>query len=336
MSGKSSFTGAEWELISDAPQYVFAAIAAADGRPGLIRKRKEESAFFKAVSSYKSGNVLIRDVIADDKEADDKITKMSMEQAERALRKIGNILDAKADDDDADGLRQFLLDAGKSAASAAGEALFDRDKISDDEEEALNMIALALRATDADKRRRKAASDRAERVEAARKQREVQSKRKEAVAKRRAQAAAKKRQANLAKHRAEIAARRKAQAEEKKLADMRAKVESEVRAEAAKKKSAEDKRKAIRAASKARRANLKAQREKARKARIAAAAAAKSAAEAAKVQEVVYEVKPGDSLSKIALEVYGNASRWPEIFDANRDQVKQANLIRPGQKLRIP
>ncbi|MCB0212409.1 MAG: LysM peptidoglycan-binding domain-containing protein [Anaerolineae bacterium] len=50
----------------------------------------------------------------------------------------------------------------------------------------------------------------------------------------------------------------------------------------------------------------------------------------------IYEVKPGDSLSKIALEVYGNAGRWPEIFEANKDQIKNPNLIHPGQKLRIP
>ena len=50
----------------------------------------------------------------------------------------------------------------------------------------------------------------------------------------------------------------------------------------------------------------------------------------------VYVVKPGDSLSKIAKEVYGQAGRWKEIFEANKDQIKDPNLIRPGQELRIP
>lgn len=49
-----------------------------------------------------------------------------------------------------------------------------------------------------------------------------------------------------------------------------------------------------------------------------------------------YVVKPGDSLSKIAKAVYGNAMKYPEIFEANREVVKDPNLIYPGQKLRLP
>jgi nucleoid-associated protein YgaU len=50
----------------------------------------------------------------------------------------------------------------------------------------------------------------------------------------------------------------------------------------------------------------------------------------------IYVVQPGDSLSKIAKEVYGKAGRWKEIYEANKDQIKDPNLIRPGQELRIP
>ncbi len=57
---------------------------------------------------------------------------------------------------------------------------------------------------------------------------------------------------------------------------------------------------------------------------------------AAKAQTRVYVVKSGDSLSKIAKEVYGDANRWPEIFEANKDKIKDPNLIYPGQELRIP
>lgn len=52
--------------------------------------------------------------------------------------------------------------------------------------------------------------------------------------------------------------------------------------------------------------------------------------------ETSYTVKPGDSLSKIAKELWGDAKRWHEIFEANRDQIKDPNLIRVGQQLRIP
>jgi nucleoid-associated protein YgaU len=50
----------------------------------------------------------------------------------------------------------------------------------------------------------------------------------------------------------------------------------------------------------------------------------------------VYVVQGGDSLSKIAKKFYGDANSWKRIFDANRDVVKNADLIQPGWKLRIP
>lgn len=62
---------------------------------------------------------------------------------------------------------------------------------------------------------------------------------------------------------------------------------------------------------------------------------ASSTAPEAEVYES-YEVKPGDSLSKIAKRVYGNASDWKKIFEANRDLLKDPDKIFPGQKLKIP
>jgi nucleoid-associated protein YgaU len=50
----------------------------------------------------------------------------------------------------------------------------------------------------------------------------------------------------------------------------------------------------------------------------------------------VYEVVAGDSLSKIAKRFYGDAARYTKIFEANRDQLKDPNVIQPGQKLKIP
>ena len=49
-----------------------------------------------------------------------------------------------------------------------------------------------------------------------------------------------------------------------------------------------------------------------------------------------YVVKSGDTLSKIAKELYGDANRWREIFEANKDQIENPNLIRPGWELLIP
>jgi nucleoid-associated protein YgaU len=64
--------------------------------------------------------------------------------------------------------------------------------------------------------------------------------------------------------------------------------------------------------------------------------AAQEEAKSEKPEPRVYVVQPGDSLSKIAQEVYGQAGRWKEIFQANKDQIENPSLIRPGQKLRIP
>ena len=49
-----------------------------------------------------------------------------------------------------------------------------------------------------------------------------------------------------------------------------------------------------------------------------------------------YTVKPGDTLSKIAKEHLGDANAYTAIFEANRDQLKDPNLIKPGQVLKIP
>lgn len=49
-----------------------------------------------------------------------------------------------------------------------------------------------------------------------------------------------------------------------------------------------------------------------------------------------YTVKSGDSLSKIAKEYLGDAMAYPKIFEANREVIKDADLIYPGQKIRIP
>ena len=49
-----------------------------------------------------------------------------------------------------------------------------------------------------------------------------------------------------------------------------------------------------------------------------------------------YTVNKGDTLSQIAKEFYGSANRWHEIYDANRDQISNPDLIKPGQVLKIP
>ena len=55
-----------------------------------------------------------------------------------------------------------------------------------------------------------------------------------------------------------------------------------------------------------------------------------------KAKEVVYTVQAGDTLSKISKEFYGDAARFMTIFEANKDLLKDPDLIKPGQQLRIP
>jgi nucleoid-associated protein YgaU len=50
----------------------------------------------------------------------------------------------------------------------------------------------------------------------------------------------------------------------------------------------------------------------------------------------IYTVVSGDSLSKIAKREYGDMNKWKAIFEANRDIIKDPNLIYPGQKLKLP
>lgn len=49
-----------------------------------------------------------------------------------------------------------------------------------------------------------------------------------------------------------------------------------------------------------------------------------------------YEVKKGDTLSKIAKEFYGDMMKYPVIFEANKPMLTNPDLIYPGQVLRIP
>ncbi|HUG11637.1 MAG TPA: hypothetical protein VMM36_11515 [Opitutaceae bacterium] len=50
----------------------------------------------------------------------------------------------------------------------------------------------------------------------------------------------------------------------------------------------------------------------------------------------IHTVADGENLSVISKLYYGNAGRWVEIFNANRDILQNENSLVPGMKLRIP
>ncbi len=53
-------------------------------------------------------------------------------------------------------------------------------------------------------------------------------------------------------------------------------------------------------------------------------------------ESTFHEVKKGDTLSKIARDVYGDAMKYPVIFEANKPMLSDPDKIYPGQILRIP
>jgi len=58
--------------------------------------------------------------------------------------------------------------------------------------------------------------------------------------------------------------------------------------------------------------------------------------EGANPEDQYYEIKSGDNLSKISKNFYGSSNHYNAIFEANKEVIKDMNLIYPGQMIRIP
>lgn len=59
-------------------------------------------------------------------------------------------------------------------------------------------------------------------------------------------------------------------------------------------------------------------------------------ADSIKTETEFYQIVEGDTLSKIAKKFYGNANKYPIIFEANREVIKHPDKIYVGQTIRIP
>ncbi|GJH42404.1 peptidoglycan-binding protein LysM [Pasteurella canis] len=53
-------------------------------------------------------------------------------------------------------------------------------------------------------------------------------------------------------------------------------------------------------------------------------------------EEEFYVIQKGDTLWKIAEKTYGNATKYTAIVEANKEVIKDADKIFPGQKIRLP
>ena len=58
--------------------------------------------------------------------------------------------------------------------------------------------------------------------------------------------------------------------------------------------------------------------------------------EGVSTEEEYYEIQAGDNLSKVSKKFYGNPNHYNAIFKANKEVIKDMDLIYPGQKIRIP
>jgi nucleoid-associated protein YgaU len=67
-----------------------------------------------------------------------------------------------------------------------------------------------------------------------------------------------------------------------------------------------------------------------------AAAAAAAAASGPSTTARTYTVQPGDNLSRISKEFYGNANQYMKIFEANKDKLSDPDKIKAGMELVIP
>ena len=62
----------------------------------------------------------------------------------------------------------------------------------------------------------------------------------------------------------------------------------------------------------------------------------RAVAPAATQKALEYEVRSGDTLSDISMAVFGTATRWKEILEANRDKLQKPESLQVGMKLKIP
>ncbi|HNS50795.1 MAG TPA: LysM peptidoglycan-binding domain-containing protein [Anaerolineae bacterium] len=363
-----SFSQAEQQTLARAPQLIRHLMTIAD-KGVVLTRRSEIKALEEYLKKYESQNPIVRAIIAAQPEKEEKIEADS-EETLRMLGAVGTLIESRTTAIEGDAVRDFLMGAADAVAKASREqSMLKGAGASPAEEKAIAELATALKASDEDKRRRNQAAaaalahEKAEQQQAkaqvqaaelARQKAAAEAKAKaeaegaakkaaeEAAAKAKAEAPARDTLLEQAKARAETA--RKAQ--EKAAEQAQAKAEAEAKARQLAEQIARQREQAAHKAEEqltvSQAAALKDKAEAMKKEAQAleqqaqALQSAGQAAPAAAAPVEIYVVKRGDTLSGIAKALYGNAGRWKEIYEANRNLIKDPNLIKTGWKLRIP
>jgi nucleoid-associated protein YgaU len=351
------FSPVEQQQLAKAPQLIRHLLTIADKGGMLLTKRSETKALGEYMKKYHSQSPIVQAIIAGQPEKEEKIGATS-EEALKALEQVGALIEDRTDPAQGDAVRDFLMGAGKAVAEASREqGLVAGGGASPAEEKALAAIATALKATDYDKSQRiavlaakaqKQAEEAQARAKAAAEAADQQAA-EDAKAKVAAAAAAQKQAVEEAKAKAEAATNAMAEARARAEAEAKAKAEqahqqaeaqarqiaeqmARQREEAAKK--AEEQ--AAQAAALAQQPGMMQPAAEAAVPPATQAAVPPAAQAAAAPAQIIHVVKRGDTLSGIAKALLGDAGRWPEIVELNKNLIKNPNMIKTGWKLRIP
>lgn len=328
MTTKAAFAADEWDLIADSPFLVQVAMTSHRAGGGKLSGKEYTRTLEETLATVKNKSELVQEVVAVNK---DRVftESLTFNTVKSKLQQIGTLLEKIDDQEEADALRTFLLTIGQKISEATSEGLFGLgNKVSDKEIELLDTLKVALKATEADEKRRASASQ-----AHAKAKMEAERKKKEAAAKAKAEDEQKKKEAKA-----------KAEAERKKkeaVADAKAEAERKKQEAEAKKSAAQATRDRLKQRPGTEQRDTPADKP-APKAQPAKAETSAPPVQPANVKTApeqtmrIYEVKAGDSLSKIAQAVYGDLNRWKDIYEANKDKIPNPDVIEVGQKLVLP
>ncbi|HUF37312.1 MAG TPA: LysM peptidoglycan-binding domain-containing protein [Anaerolineales bacterium] len=143
---RSKFNSTEWQLIRDGPEWVMAALAAADGNVALMTRAKESGDYKNALKEYSTTSSFVREVLADKGKPAKELKDATLSDAEQAISEINALLGSKLTLEEANPYRDLLIGIADTVAGAAGEGFLGLgEKVSKKEAKAVEKIKKALK-----------------------------------------------------------------------------------------------------------------------------------------------------------------------------------------------